>query len=307
MRIVTFLLTTLLLCYFNYANAQGCSDAGFCSAGVLQSGGIHTDSNIRSTPVGIAFTVGGGEQGTTISIVQLEAGIHLGKKGMLDISAPYVFVNGGLGTHSGIGDPIITYSRNAFTRETWNSSLTTGFRISTGDASADENGIALPMPYQPNLGTTDFIVGMNATYRKWLSFAIGCQQPIIQYNNNAFITPTYATANENEYFSSFRLRRKGDALLRMETHYIKKSWSASFGTLFIYHLGKDKITLQNGDEVMLNNSDGLTLNLTASVKYQLRKVMANLQFGTPFIVRTYRPDGLTRSWVVTLRITTFTR
>ena len=183
-----------------------------------------------------------------------------------------------------------------------------GLRISTGTADArNADGLSLPMPYQANLGTTDIISGLSARWAKHIVIAAGYQQPVIQYNENGYLPadiymaqPAYA-----DYFASAKLKRKGDVLLRAEGQYSFRHWHISAGPLFIYHLGKDHITNMQGVDMALDGSEGLTLNIAGNIAWANDRWKADVSAGTPFIVRSYRPDGLTREWVVTPRISYF--
>jgi hypothetical protein len=77
------------------------------------------------------------------------------------------------------------------------------------------------------------------------------------------------------------------------------------GLLAIYHLQNDSrlndaapMSDMGSDRITLTGSQGLTLNLTADLRYKLAEKWAiEATFGTPLITREVRPDGLTRSLV----------
>ncbi|XZF12765.1 hypothetical protein ACTHGU_13340 [Chitinophagaceae bacterium MMS25-I14] len=292
-----------------HAIAQGCSDAGFCTAGALHnntaSSGIKNDTTQYQNEISISVTAGSGEQGTAIIIPQAEWVRQWNKKTSLEIKLPFYYAHGTLGNHTGLGDPVLTITHLLKTSRTWNIYGVAGIRIGTGNAAAtDRQGRPLPMPYQASLGTTDIIGGVSAAWKTWLSFAAGYQQPIAQYNRNGYISEKYPGADKDytAYFSSRQLYRKGDFLLRADGHYRYHRLTFTAGPLLIYHLGKDRITLADGTQTSLAGSEGATLNATGSISYDLRHLKAELSAGTPFIVRDYRPDGLTREWVITLKL-----
>ena len=71
------------------------------------------------------------------------------------------------------------------------------------------------------------------------------------------------------------------------------------GLLPIFHLGEDEYTDVDGVVQSIAGSDGLTLNGTVFLDYQLGSGNAlEFSIGFPFIVREARPDGLTRSFVL---------
>lgn len=289
--------------------AQGCSDAGFCTAGALKGGVLqHNDSTGTASEIGIAVNAGSGEQGVFTLAPQLEYHHKIGRKGKLDVSVPFVIATGGLGTHTGLGDPIVTCSYPLWQHNGYSLKGTAGLRIGTGNADATGTAGALPMPYQTTLGTTDLIAGISLT-KKWLSLAAGWQQPVIQYNNNGYYPDKPGMVGDyNKYFPSACLERRGDVLFRATAMHSWKKLELKAGPLFIYHLGKDRVCVSPvsgvGGMTELNGSEGLTLNLTGELTYTLGHSWLSIAGGTPYIVRDVRPDGLTRSWAATVRYTT---
>jgi hypothetical protein len=285
--------------------AQGCSDAGFCTAGALQGAAPKPGSKVDlPNSIAFSFTAGSGEQGTAIYMPQLEWREAIGKKSVLELKLPFYIANGNLGAHSGLGDPVLTYTHTLKQDKSWSLQATGGLRVSTGDASATgKNGLALPMPYQANLGTTDVILGLAFHYGRYLTFAAGYQQPVIQYNQNGYVPVDAGPAipHYGDYFLSAQLRRKGDVLLRAEGHYQWHKLSVSAGPLLIYHLGKDHARI-SATEIRIDGSEGLTLNIAGNIAWTSRRWKADISAGTPLAVRSYRPDGLTRAWVLTPRI-----
>ena len=68
--------------------------------------------------------------------------------------------------------------------------------------------------------------------------------------------------------------------------------------LALYLLQKDKIT-QNRQTVILDHSDGLTLNINLGYNKLLKnKDAITLSVAVPIIVREVRVDGLTQTFVV---------
>lgn len=281
------------------ALGQGCSDAGFCTIGAMKGSITSTGNNT----IGLSFGFNSGEEGTTILIPQLEFTKAIGKKSYIEANLPFVIASGDLGNNAALGDIILTYTRNIHQAKKLSFNGTLGTRVSTGNANASDNDIALPMPYQSNLGTTDLILGISAKWKHYLSAAIGYQQPIIQYNDNEYLPASLSGTQTGDYFASRHLERKGDVLLRLQGHITLKKLGISAGPLFIYHLGKDLITLQNGTTTPLAGSNGLTLNITANAYYTFSNWKADISLGTPMIVRDSRPDGLTRSMVIVPRLT----
>lgn len=296
-----------LTAFHNIAKSQGCSDAGFCSIGAMHL--LHTaqtDTVKGNNTIAVSMTIGSGEQGTMIYIPQVELSISINRKARIELHLPYYFASGNLGNNSGIGDPIISYTQTFRKASRFLFQGTGGLRIGTGNAAAlNDKQLPLPMPYQSSLGTTDLIIGAYAATGKYLSIAAALQQPLFQYNENNYSPdmPNTGIKEYNDYFNSKKLKRKGDALLKLEGHYTWQAITAGVGPLFIYHLGNDKATDINGDERTIPGSEGLTINIAGSISYTTKKWKIDIAAGSPLVVRDTRPDGLTRSWVITPRIT----
>jgi hypothetical protein len=282
--------------------AQGCSDAGFCTAGALQHSGA-TDSLTQSS-IGLSMTVGSGEQGVLTFIPQVEWKEQISPSWNLEAKVSYYIANGNLGTYAGVGDPIITVTKLWMNRRDWRAFGTVGVRASLTDAAeSDSKGRPLPMPYQYGLGTTDIIAGLSAQYRQWLFLSVGYQQPIVHYNKNGYLSDVLPKedADYKSYFDSRRLERRGDVLFRAEGMYARNRWSYSGGPLLIYHLGNDGVSDLFGREMSVEGSEGLTFNLAAKVAYARGRSRWELGGGAPIVFRKARPDGLTRHWLFTLR------
>jgi len=293
-----------LLLHTQCIRAQGCSDAGFCTVGAMLGATPVADSGRYRSSIAFSCTIGSGEQSTAIVIPQLEWRQSAGPKGFVELKLPYYTAAGNLGGHSGLGDPLITYTCNLLKKTDRALLVTAGLRISTGEADAKTgDGRPLPMPYQSTLGTTDVILGLSLNYTRFFTAAFGYQQPVIQYNHNGYAPagPDPMSPHYSDYFLSARLRRRGDVLLRAEGHYLWRRIGISAGPLFIYHIGRDRAEIA-GVETLLDGSEGLTLNLAGNIVWTAQRWKADVSAGTPLVVRSYRPDGLTREWVVTPRI-----
>jgi hypothetical protein len=154
------------------------------------------------------------------------------------------------------------------------------------------------MDYQTSLGTIDLIAAYGFRIKKLL-LVTAIQVPLTQ-NRNEFVP--------NPAFSAFPITngfvRKPDALLRLSYPVALKNsnWTITPGLLPIFHLGEDsyKIT-ENGGDLKISGSSGLTLNLTGMVSYQTKTGNRfELNFGTPLVAREARPDGLTRKFIATV-------
>jgi len=292
-----------------HLSAQGCADAGFCTAGILKTASASSGATKGFADIGVSGATGYGEQGTIIFIPQLELRRNLTAAGIAEIKASYYLASGSLGTSSGLGDIILTYTQEVDKqKEDWDISTTIGGRFSTGTADRnDGNGLPLPMPYQPNLGTTDLIAGLKVRHKTRFGITVGLQQPVLHYNNNGYYSKPDSgiDGSYHTYFSSRKLHRSGDVLLRIEYGKTWKQSGVTASTLFIHHLENDRITAPTGETLEVSGSKGLTLNVTLDYYTNFRNWRLEAVVGAPIVVRQYRPDGLTRSLVITPRITYF--
>jgi hypothetical protein len=273
----------------------------------MQSGQKTKDTTSERSSIGASLTIGKGENGTLIIAPQAEGKLRINSKTHIECKVPVNIASGNLGSHTGIGDPVFTISHLFANNHRFTFNTTIGARVCVGSSNAADKGMALPMPYQSSLGTTDLIAGVGSSYGEYFSFSAGYQHPLWQYNKNSYqpaiVYPV--TPGDHDYFASKELKRKGDVLLRAEAHYQWRKFSVSAGPLFIYHLGQDTYTTATGSRASLTGSGGVTLNIAASLSYNMKNANLTLLGGEPLVVRSYRPDGLTRSFVVTFRYTRF--
>lgn len=299
-------ITLTFLCFIITAktNAQGCSDAGFCTAGGL-SPQIISDTlgeehqyknNFKFSP---SFAMG--EQGVTIWQYTPELNLTVVKGLSWQVKMPYMYAYGNLGSNYGIGDVTTSLTYTTYFDKSSALSVTLGSKIPVHDAGTCENGRPLPMPYQRSLGTFDGILGVKYKYKTW-NFAAGYQRVLINKNENGFLPSKWAgDADAQNYFLSNKLDRGDDALLRAEKVFMIKKLNLSAGLLGIYRLNKDKYIEANGTEQELQGSSGLTINITGSATYIFTpRSSFGLNFGFPVVVRETRADGLTRSMVLSL-------
>lgn len=296
------LLAFLVFSSLAEVRAQGCSDAGFCSTGSLQNGQLKFE-NERST-VATSLAVASGENSTLIVSPQIEMKMA-NEKGYFEFKLPYHVIDGDAGRNFGIGDLMATYSMPVKMKSKSMSLYGTGgFRFGLGNAGDGNVGKPFPMVYQTSLGTTDVILGVNLKWKKYLSVALGAQQPVLQYNINSYEKTGYR-GNDTSYFAARKLKRAGDVMLRVEGRYDFKDMGISAGPLVIYHLMEDKMTATGASESAIKGSSGMTLNVTAGVYYKTKTWIFDLNAGVPVITRDVRPDGLTREWVVVPRFTLY--
>lgn len=303
MRKQAFFLLLLPLSTLNNALSQGCSDAGVCTIHAIKGNAIEKPG-IKETQHEISFATGyaRGERGTDIYTLQLEYILRL--KSDLSVSGRinYNSINGELGKVSGPGDAFLTIEKGFATEDKWKKFFFAGLKIPLGNVNNKNNGLSLPMVYQPTLGTTDLLAGVSLTNKHW-GISLAYQQPINNPNENGFLqSQNPLTHVARNYPSTNQFSRKADLVARISRNFIfSKNWVIQPGLLGIYHTGNDSYLDETGRELSIDGSAGLTLN--ALLNLQLKTgPKSNIAFvaGAPLRVRAERPDGLTRKFVLSL-------
>ena len=316
-------LHLLLLCPVLFITAelraQGCSDAGVCTAGpigelpsLLDSAGTAEEPRHYAR---LTFSYAVGERSTTIFQVVPELGIGFTDRWGAQLRLPYMSISGDLGSNSGLGDAVMTASYAFIKKDKQRLDAMIGLKAYTTDAAEGEriNEMSvrtLPMVYQRSLGTTDLLLGVNYRHGRW-SGALAWQHVLTDKNANQFDHINYAAtdAEARAYEETLFLRRADDLVVRLQYAHRFGKLTVQPGLLAIQHLGVDTrldagnvnwIT-QSLPRVDIEGSDGLTLNLTADARYKLSDTWAlEASFGSPLVTREDRPDGLTRALVANM-------
>jgi hypothetical protein len=304
--IFLFLLGFSLLAY--NGNAQGCSDAGFCTIGAFKPEVNPTGKGEKQHKHRITFLtpIGQGDDDVLVWTPGLQYDYFTSNGWNFQGKLTGNYADGSLGSAYGAGDIYLSASKANPIKNNWQISYTLGFKIPLNAANASNEGMPLPMQYQSSLGTFDLIAGATIGNDKW-QFSTGYQQPLTGANKNGFL-PEYwnGKPEADAYPPSFMLERKGDILLRASRSFQSKgSFSFNAGLLGIIHLGEDIYTNPFEGNMMLpiTGSSGLTLNITGAAYWQLgTNIRVGLTGGIPMVVRDVRPDGLTRSWVLSPEI-----
>jgi hypothetical protein len=284
-----FILTAVAALFVMHTQAQGCSDAGFCSLKYAGSGAKNTITlgNVSGVADGQAFV-----NGTYVSYAR-----QLAKHVLWDTKLTANYASGKLANNFNVGDVFTNVAVTVWQNKTKQNIFTglAGVKIPLTAANDKAGGKPLPMAYQASLGTVDLLVGGSFNVNKW-EFTNAWQVPLTQQNKNTFIKE-YSVSND--FPSTNKFMRKPDVLLR-GAYTIKKPGSKfSFkpNLLAIYHLGEDSYENVYGERQMLAGSKGLTLNANVIAKYAVNKSnIIELSLAAPFVVREVRPDGLTREF-----------
>jgi len=301
MKWLLIVLTVVFFC--NPLLSQGCSDAGFCSIGILKT---KTDDKSYKQAISLGANYGLGEEGTNTINPYIEYRRILSTKWVIQAKLTAAYATGFLGNNYNLGDvySFATYSLKVNKNNTF--SILGGFKIPLTVSNDKFNGKPLPLDYQSSIGTYDFVTGINYVLLKKWEFSTGLQMPIIQKNKNSFFADEYTNPKAKSFASTNNFKRKSDALVRVGYNISinQKSINLKPNLLAIYHLGKDTYVNRFGTTTIIDGSEGLTLNigLIASKKINTKSSI-EIVAATPLIVRDIRADGLTRSAVVNLQYT----
>lgn len=287
-----FAILFLMLSAWNYA--QGCSDAGICTIG---SSFHDTEKEVKNNlEIGTIF--GAGEADLTYFSPYITYTRIFSKRFAMSAKVTYSSADGSLGTISQFGDGYLIGNYQWKSAKTSKWSTLFGVKFPFTNSNQKIKGNPLPLDYQSSLGTIDLIAGTNLNYKKW-DFNVGFQVPIINNNRNSYFKEFSVS---DEFPSTNLFERKPDVLLRATyTYKTNKKFIFKPNVLFLYHLGEDSYENTLGKRANIDGSDGLTINGNLISAYQINKTNSiELSMATPFVVRTIRPDGLTRSFTAGL-------
>lgn len=273
---------------------QGCSDAGFCT---LNSFKPHADSTVFRNKLKAGVNVGAADHSIGIFGSYLEFNRKISKRLGGDIKLTMLSQSGNNISSVGLSDVFLNLNYEVTDRFI----LTTGVKVPLADGNKSMNGLALPMDYQPSLGTFDLIVGAGYKFRR-LQTVVAYQQQLTQ-NNNTFLATQYSSDSPlSDFQSTNQFHRKGDLLIRFSypIHATNRIMITP-SLLPIYHLGNDTYIDEQNLTREIEGSTGLTLNANLYVDFAIGKAsMLQFNLGTPLVVREARPDGLTRSLIINL-------
>jgi hypothetical protein len=289
------LILLLLMITYTGTQAQGCSDAGFCTAGSL--GMFSTsyeadeeDNSKKKHSYRITQSIGIGEDDVLIITSYLDVYLQLHERIQFQVRGPIHMARTKDARTVSIGDIFLMNTIRAIQKEKHALSANVGVKLPTNQSNLTWKDSILPMAYQTSLGTFDAVLSLNHTWRHRLgalSSAIGYQQPFFHINHNK--------APETKEF-----RRKADILVRADQVFnIKKKVDIGAGVLYIYHSKNDtRLNVMDVREEIAG-SKGSTLNITAMLNWRVSNSFElGTTFGMPVLVRDARPDGLTRSFVI---------
>jgi hypothetical protein len=303
LRIISFII--VINCNLaNEAFAQGCSDAGFCTIGSMKHNTAAFDSLYKST-LSFSFTSGLGDQDVFVFTPGIQYDRIINNNWAIQSKITGNYSSGDLGKAYGAGDLFLSGSYAISESEIRKHVFTMAFKFPLNLSDLRTMNQALPLTYQSSLGTIDWIGGYTFNSNLWL-FSIAYQQPLTGTNRNTFLPEYRNTQEAFNYSPTNDFKRKADALLRVGYTINKfKKAKINLGLLSIYHLGNDTYINANisNSPILLEGSEGLTINVTGAINFKINKRMsAGINGGIPIVVRDSRPDGLTRSFVISPEI-----
>lgn len=289
-------LIIVWLLLINFAYSQGCSDAGICTINKgFQQGEITFKNDLEISAI---YSLGEADLVYVSPYVSYTK--RFNERYSFTAKVTFSTATGSFGTRSQFGDAFLVgnYVFKEKNNRQWSALL--GFKFPFTASNLKINGYSLPLDYQSSLGTIDVFVGTNYRYKKW-NFNLALQLPVINLNKNSYFSEYAGT---DDFPSTNLFQRQPDALIRATytIQTLNKRISFKPNLLFIYHLGEDSFENIFGQREHIKGSDGLTINGNLLTSYKLTgQSQIELSLAAPFVVRTIRPDGLTRSFVVGLQ------
>ncbi len=283
--------------------AQGCSDAGFCSIGNL---GQQQKQDAGKHKLSFLLPVGVGDQNVIVFTPSVQYDHSFNNRWAAQAKLTANYADGDLGNAIGLGDLYLS-GTYVFSHDNnyWKVSATAGAKLPLSQANLKVDDRSLPMQYQSSLGSIDIITGISLGNQQW-QFAAGWQQPLTGKNGNNFLPVYFNNDKAARYIPSNDFNRKADVLLRgLYKRRINDRLDLKSGLLGIYHLGEDTYIDGNtsNQPIPIKGSRGLTLNASIAGWYAVsNKITFGLTTAVPLVVRDTRPDGLTRSFVISPEI-----
>lgn len=276
-------------------SAQGCSDAGICSAPTIKLTDSSVFSGDKKNIINAGLTFGTAQYNVSALNLGLEYTRIFGKRFITSVKYNYAFNSGPLGSNIGPSDLVVTcaYRVKNFTPMV-------GIKIPLSDANKIDRGLPLPMAYQTSLGTTDLLLGLTYAKSNW-GVSVAWQQPIVQNKSSFFVTDYDADVINQKYVSTNGFERKADVIAKAfyNIPFKNKRWLFTPGILPIFHTANDTWVDKAGQRNEIKGSQGLTLNTNVALTYAANpSFMFRLTVGAPVMARKVRPEGLTKFAVI---------
>ncbi len=295
LKAIFLILAVLMLCN-SQIQAQGCSDAGFCTVHGLNADNQQT---LLMNNVRVGVNNGKGDNDIKIWSTYFEYSRLLSKSFSLGAKITYISESTPSLSNSGASD--IFLSGNYVMENNLNIVAGVKIPLNSADTKFDSLNVGLPMGFQTSLGTFDLILGFGYKINDF-KIDFGYQQPLSQNSNTYLSTSFPPGAPFGQYLSTNKFERKPDILLRAAYDFRpSKNWIITPGILPIMHLGNDQFTDSSGAVQTIDGSEGLTFNASLIVEYVINR-NNSIVFGAagPLVTRDSRPDGLGRKYLLNL-------
>lgn len=308
--IISAIVISTLVFSAQFVYSQGCSDAGLCS---IDGGHSPMDTTAEKSNINLSLSnsIGIGDNSVLIN----STGVSISYRAddfTLSAGVPFVITSGDLGSTSGLGDVLLTLGTNLYSDDDISWNATFGGKIATNNADLkNSDGLPMPMVNQTSQGTNDLIFLTSLRSGSW-QLTTGVQTPMNR-NENSFdndisnirLDGQYKDYyNEiSEYEPSNKFKRGSDIMLKLEKFFeLNEDLKLMGGVLPVYRLSNSVYEeRRTGNDIEINDSDGLTINIIGSMDYRVSDVSSfKLNLGFPVLTRTVRADGLTRALVATI-------
>lgn len=279
------------------ANAQGCSDAGVCTAPMLRPQDVHEPMESPSSTIKVGLSNGRADHGITVWNGFVQYRYPLLPSLSVDLKASVASLSNGESTVTGASDLIASASIDIGPH----AGGVIGVKFPLGNGGRSSNGLPLPMDLQPSLGTIDIITGVTLGLGRWLVTA-AVQQPLTR-NENRFRAEEYpATSSFERIASTAGFHRRGDIMMRISYPFeVHQDIRITPSLLPVYHIADDSFEGPSGESVPIPGSQGMTLNVNVLSTFTVDDGRTmDLSIGVPLVTRSARPDGLTRAYVLSL-------
>ncbi len=279
MKKMIFILLVIILVQVK-VSAQ-CSDAGICSLG----GNSHAQKADNIISVLYSYGTSGKGDDLKFNSIKVSTRFRVFEEVDLDLSLPYNFIDGPMGSVNGVGDLLVNLKRNVQTSLSSSIGLSVGMKLATGKTN-EKN---LPQSYQSGLGTNDILFGVDYSI------------------NNFSIGVGYQISSGRSDNGTDRLRRGDDFLVRAGyTKIFENDFLVGAELLIIKRMQESSVLttgniISGAEFVDVDGSDQLQVNLLGKI---LKSVSESLRLeavvAVPFLKRDVNIDGLKRSFSLSL-------
>lgn len=298
-----FVLFCIIIGVSYWANAQGCSDSGFCTMGAFRPDQPDLRKpTVRLIAIELTQHLGFTPFRDVIHSTFVDATVGVGKRGALQVRLPaYTIIAGEMETTRGWGDIFINFSQSVIATPNLKVNLTAGAKFATTPPTVESvDGLPMPLYRQVAYGSNDINLGISVVNRDWI-LAAGYQKALNQIDNQFLHSHWEGHTLESQiiqYDESAGLARGDDVMLRLERNLRLSRFNVFAGPLALWRINEDRIINENNSLEAVEGSSGLALNMIAGVGYQFNTRMGvRLLNSFRLRDRAANPDGLNRTFI----------